>query len=170
MATQKMNPSLEDMRPESGAYLIGEFGGKKRYIKFDLNAFAEMERLYGDMDKANDALSKGSMADIRKILWLGLIWDEAILDEDTGEPIKYTITPYQVGGWLNTTNMKKVIGDLTAAINGSLPKEEAGAEKAVAPVAPITQHALAAAGEEPDPNAQSPVPTGTGDSTTTSEQ
>jgi hypothetical protein len=165
MATQKMNPSLEDMRPESGAYLIGEFDGKKRYIKFDLNAFAEMERLYGDMDKANDALSKGSMADIRKILWLGLIWDEAILDEDTGEPIKYTITPYQVGGWLNTTNMKKVIGDLTAAINGSLPKEEADA-----PVVPITQHALAAAGEEPDPNSQSPVPTGTGDSTTTSEQ
>jgi hypothetical protein len=117
------------------------------------------------MDKANDALSKGSMADIRKILWLGLIWDEAILDEDTGEPIKYTITPYQVGGWLNTTNMKKVIGDLTAAINGSLPKEEADA-----PVVPITQHALAAAGEEPDPNSQSPVPTGTGDSTTTSEQ
>lgn len=170
MATQKINPSLEDMRPEAGAYLIGEFEGKKRYIKFDLNAFAEMERLYGDMDKANKALSKGSMADIRKILWLGLIWDEAILDEDTGEPIKYNITPYQVGSWLNTTNMKKVIGDLTAAINGSLPKEEAGAEKAAAPVVPITQHALAAAGEEPDPNSQSPVPTGTGDSTTTSEQ
>jgi hypothetical protein len=165
----KSNPALEDMRPEAGAYCIGEFGGKKRYIKFDLNAFAEMERLYGDMDKANEALSKGSMQDIRKILWLGLIWDEAILDEITGEPVRYSITPYEVGSWLNTTNMKKVIGDLTDAINGALPKED-GPQKAEAAVVPITKHALAAAGEEPDPNSQNPVPNGTGPSTSTSEQ
>lgn len=172
MAKQEtINPALEELRPDAGAYLIGEFGGKKRYIKFDLNAFAEMERLYGDMDKANDALSKGSMADIRKILWLGLLWDEAVLDETTGEPIKYNITPYQVGSWLNTTNMKQVIGDLTSAINGSLPKEATDENnKPVAPVVPITQHALAAAGEEPDPNSQNPVSIGTGPSTTTSEQ
>jgi hypothetical protein len=172
MAQQtNINPTLEDMRPDAGAYFIGEFGGKNRYIKFDLNAFAEMERLYGDMDKANEALSKGSMADIRKILWLGLIWDEAVLDETTGEPIRYNITPYQVGSWLDTTNMKKVIGDLTAAINGSLPKEAVGPDnQPVASVVPITQHALAAAGEEPDPNSQNPISTGIGLSTTTSEQ
>lgn len=171
MAQQNINPTLEDMRPDAGAYLIGEFGGKKRYIKFDLNAFAEMERIYGDMDKANDALSKGSMSDIRKILWLGLLWDEAVLDETTGEPIRYNITPYEVGSWLNTTNMKKVIGDLTSAINGSLPKEATGPDnQPVAPVVPITQHALAAAGEEPDPNYQNPIPTGIGPSTTMSEQ
>ncbi len=166
----KSNPALEDICPEAGAYCIGEFGGKKRYIKFDLNAFAEMERIYGDMDKANEALSKGSMQDIRKILWLGLIWDEAVLDEITGEPIKYNITPYVVGSWLNTTNMKKVIGDLTAAINGSLPKDDVESAKQEAAVVPITKHALAAAGEEPDPNSQPPVPNGTGPSTSTSEQ
>lgn len=145
---QAVNPTLEDMRPAEGAYCIGTFNGKKRYIKFDLNAFAEMERIYGDMDAANEALSKGSMNDIRKILWLGLLWDEAVLDEVTGEPIKYNITPYEVGSWLNTTNMKKVIGDLTDAINGSLPAQEDDTPA----VTPITQNALAAAGDESDPN------------------
>lgn len=147
----RVNTSLEDIRSEMGAYYIGDFGGKKRYIKFDLNAFAEMENLYGDMEVANKALSKGSMKDIRKILWLGLIWDEAVLDEVTGEPISYNITPFQIGSWLNTTNMKKVIGDLTAAINGALPKEEAAEQ---GKVVSMTKQALEAAGEdEEDPNA-----------------
>jgi hypothetical protein len=151
MAKKVVNPALDDMRPEMGAYHIGFFGGKDRYIKFDLNAFAEMERLYGDMDKANDALSKGSMIDIRKILWLGLIWDEAVLDEVTGEPIKYNLTPYEVGSWLNTTNMKEIMTDITLAINGSLPAEEGEANDS-SNITPITKHALAAAGDEPDPN------------------
>lgn len=147
----KVNPSLEDMRPDAGAYYIGVFAGKKRYIRFDLNAFAEMERIYGDMDRVQEALSKGSMQDVRRILWAGLIWDEAVLDEVTGEPIKYNITPYLVGSWLNTSNMKSVISSLTAAMNGSLPAPEGGAETE-ANVVPITKHALAAAGEKTDPN------------------
>jgi hypothetical protein len=139
--------TLNEVR-EGKTYSIGTFGGKERFIKFDLNAFAEMENLYGDMEAANAALKKGSMKEIRKILWLGLIWDEAVLDEITGEPIKYNITPYGVGSWLDTSNMKKVINLLTASINGSLPDEELKEE--VAPA--ITKHALAAAGEEEDPN------------------
>lgn len=146
----RANPALDDLRPENGAYYIGNFGGKPRYIRFDLNAFAEMERLYGDMEQANEALSKGSMQDIRKIMWLGLIWDEAVLDEITGEPIKYNLTPYEVGSWLNATNMKQIVGDLTNAINASVPQEEqqGGPE----PVQAMSKHALAAAGDESDPN------------------
>lgn len=142
--------NLENIRPNPTGHCIGEFGGKKRYIKFDLNAFAEMEKMYGSMDKANEALQGGSMVEIRKVLWLGLIWDEAVLDEVTGEPIKYNLTPYAVGSWLDTNNMKKVIGDLTSAINGALPdaEEEEPKEKVIS----LTKEALKAAGEEPDPN------------------
>lgn len=144
-----INPTLDAMRPNTGAYSIGIFDGKARYIKFDLNAFAEMERLYGTMDDANAALSKGSMNDIRRILWLGLIWDEAILDEITGEPIKYNLTAYQVGSWLDTSNMRIIVEKLSAAINGALPPEDRIEDES----APLTPLALEAAGEGDDPNA-----------------
>lgn len=149
MADKKMNPTLKDMRLEKGAYLIGNFDGKDRYIRFDLNAFAEMENIYGDMEQAEAKLAEGSIKEIRRILWIGLIWDEAILDDVTGEPIGYKITPYQVGTWLDTSNMSAVIKELTMAINASLPEEE---KTTTTNVTPITKHALAAAGEEPDPN------------------
>lgn len=87
--------ALEEIRNDS--YYIGTFDNQKRYVRFDLNAFAEMEKIYGSMEAANEALSKGTMQDIRKILWLGLIHDQAVLDEITGEPIKYNLTVYQVG-------------------------------------------------------------------------
>lgn len=113
--------TLNDVRNET--YFIGEFGGQKRYVKYDLNAFAEMERIYGSMEKANEALSKGSMQDVRRILWLGLIHDQAVLDEVTGEPIRYNITMYEVGSWLTPNNMKDVMDKLNAAIGGSIPQE-----------------------------------------------
>lgn len=113
--------NLIDIRPET--YYIGEFGGEKRYVKYDLNAFAEMERIYGSMEAANDALSKGSMTDVRRILWLGLIHDQAVLDEVTGEPIKYNLTMYEVGSWLTPNNMREVMEKLNNAIQGAVPQE-----------------------------------------------
>ena len=88
-----MSENLNAIRP--GYHHIGNFGGKDRYVRYDLNAFAEMERLYGSMEAANNALTRGSMTDVRRILWLGLIHDQAVLDEVTGEPIKYNLTVYE---------------------------------------------------------------------------
>lgn len=107
-----------------GYYSIGTFGGKERFVRFDLNAFAEMERIFGSMDKANEALQSGSMRDVRTVLWLGLIHDQAVLDEITGEPIKYTLSQFEVGSWLTTANMKDVMAKLTEAIQGSVPQED----------------------------------------------
>lgn len=117
--TEKSN--LDQIRTAPGSYHIGNFGGKERYIRFDLNAFAEMETKFGNMEEAQERLKGGSMKDIRTVLWLGLIWDEVVLDEVTGEPIRYTLSEYQVGSWLTTLNLEEVMAKLQDAISGSLP-------------------------------------------------
>lgn len=126
MSEVKTNQGPEEVR--GGYYSIGVFDGEERFVRFDLNAFAEMERIFGSMEAANEALSKGSMRDVRTVLWLGLIHDHAILDEMTGEPIKYNITQYEIGKWLTPQNMKEVMDKLSAAIQGSVPQDgETGA-------------------------------------------
>jgi len=142
--------NLADIKIPSDAYAIGVFDDKMRYVRFDLNTFAEMERIYGSMEAANAALSKGSMIEIRKILWLGLIWNEAVLDEITGEPIKYNITIYQVGGWLTAQNMKAVMANLMSAINGSMPAEDAEEKTSAVPATSLTEDAVKAAGQSPN--------------------
>lgn len=118
-AVEKSN--LDQIRTAPGSYYIGTFGGKERYVRFDLNAFAEMETKFGSMEEAQERLKGGSMKDIRTVLWLGLIWDEVVLDEVNGEPIRYTISEFQVGSWLTTLNLENVMSKLQDAISGSLP-------------------------------------------------
>lgn len=139
-----MNEKLDSIRSEF--YSIGVFGGQERFVKYDLNAFAEMERMYGSMEAANEALTKGSMNDVRRILWLGLIHDQAILDEVTGEPIKYKLTLYEVGSWLTPSNMKSVMEKLNKAISGAIPDDAAATTPTG--VTPAQALALAKAEEE----------------------
>ena len=116
-----MAKSINDLTIAPGGYSLGVLGGKERCIKFDLNAFAEMERLYGTMEKADEAMSTGKIIEVRRLLWLGLIWDSAILDEITGEPIAYNLTMHEVGSWINPGNMQDIIQKLQAAMSASLP-------------------------------------------------
>ena len=139
---EHVNTNVNPVRP--GYYHIGNYGGQERYVRYDLNAFAEMERLYGSMEAANEALTKGSMTDVRRILWLGLIHDQAELDEVTGEPIRYKLTIYEVGKWITPTNMKDIMAKLNGAISGSVPEEA----KTAAGITPAQAHALAASQEE----------------------
>lgn len=121
--TVENTSNLDDIKTPVGAYYLGNFDNRDRFVRFDLNAFAEMERIYGSMDAANDALASGSMIDIRRVLWLGLIWDEAVLDEITGEPIKYNLTMHQVGAWLTPLNMQDIMNNLMLAMNGAMPQD-----------------------------------------------
>lgn len=117
--------NLHEIRQQEGKYFIGNYGGKDRYICFDLNAFAELEERFGSMEDAQKRLQSGSMKDIRTVMWLGLIWDEVEVDPETGEPLKYHLTPFQVGSWLNTSNLQDVVEKLQAAMTGALPDEQA---------------------------------------------
>lgn len=97
-----------------------EIGGKKRTLLFDLNSFAELELKYGSVEKAMEALQSGSVIASRTMLWAGLIHDEAVLDEVTGEPIRYNITPHMVGSWLTATDVQNLGDVLSAAMTTSL--------------------------------------------------
>ena len=144
--------NINSVRP--GYHYIGNYGGQERYVRYDLNAFAEMERLYGSMEAANEALTKGSMTDVRRILWLGLIHDQAILDEVTGEPIKYKLTVYEVGQWITPDNMKDIMSKLNGAIAGSVPEEA----KAAAGITPAQAHAIAIQEDSTDTDKNPVVP------------
>ena len=54
---------------------------KERSILFDLNAFAELEDLYGTIEDAMAALEKGSLKAVRAILWAGLVHEDIQLTE-----------------------------------------------------------------------------------------
>lgn len=110
-----------------------ELGGKERTLQFDMNAYAELEERFGSIEKAMKQLQKGGMKDIRTILWVGLIHEEAVLDEITGEPIKYNITPYQVGNMIKNAGMLKLASEkLSQAMSdGMTPEDMEEAEKQV---------------------------------------
>ncbi|MNU64661.1 hypothetical protein D3C71_539430 [compost metagenome] len=117
-------------------------GGRERVIQYDMNAFAELETRYGNMDLAVKALSSGKVKDVRVSLWAGLIHEEAILDEN-GEPTGYNITPYQVGSWLTSPaemndaiiKIGTALGDSTPAADAMAPKTKSKAKgKEVAPL------------------------------------
>ena len=132
--------NLHDVRQDIGAFYIGDFDGKPRYIRYDLNAFAEMEDRYGSMEAAQTKLEGGSMKDVRTILWLGLIWNEVETDPVTGDLVRYTISEFQVGSWLHTLNMKDIMIKLQSAITGSLPEEAMDATPVNAAAAGVTSN------------------------------
>jgi hypothetical protein len=109
---------IQDLRPNDITVMLGD---KLRVIKYDLNAYAELEKRYGSVEKAMSTLQTGSLIGLRTILWAGLIHNEAILDEVTGEPIGYNITPHLVGSWIEPSQMQKVSEKLSEAIVATLP-------------------------------------------------
>lgn len=119
---------VQDIRSFEGTTM--ELGDKKRRLQFDMNAYAELENIYGTIEKAMDQLQTGSIKDVRTILWVGLIHEEAVIDPETGEPIKYNITPYQVGSWIkNPAMLKDASEKLGQAMAEGMPQEDL--EKAV---------------------------------------
>ncbi|WP_026486808.1 hypothetical protein [Caldanaerobius polysaccharolyticus] len=83
---------------------------KERHLKFDLNAFAELEDLYGDINIAFEAMQKGSIKAIRAMLWAGLVHEDK------------TLTLEQVGEMVHLGNINEVMSAITRAINEAMPK------------------------------------------------
>lgn len=115
---------VSEIRKDAQVGVI-ELGGEKRKLHFDLNAFAELEKRFGNINEVMERLQEGRIGDLRVILWAGLIHDQVLeFDEDTGEPTKYGITPYEVGKWVTFDNMKEVSDILGEVLGGSLPEAE----------------------------------------------
>lgn len=115
--------NVQEVRQSMQAVTM-ELGGKERTLQFDMNAFAELENRFGSIESAMNQLTKGKMNDIKLILWTSLIHEEAELDPETGEPIKYNITPYQVGSWIkNPAMLQEASVRLADAMGLNMPAE-----------------------------------------------
>lgn len=84
----------------------------ERHLKFDLNAFACLEELYGSIPEALQALEKGSIKAVRALLWAGLLHE----DEN--------LTERQVGSFVGMENLQSISESINAALMNSLPTNE----------------------------------------------
>lgn len=80
-----------------------------REIRFDMNAFAELEDKFGSMDAAFQAMQTGSMKAARTLLWAGLIHADQ------------TLTEREVGRMVTLQNIHEVIARITTALTEAVP-------------------------------------------------
>lgn len=83
---------------------------KERHLKFDLNAFAELEELYGDINTAFEAMQRGSIKAIRAMLWAGLVHEDK------------NLTLEQVGSMIDMSNINEVVSAISKAISEAMPQ------------------------------------------------
>lgn len=80
-----------------------------RSLKFDLNAFAELEEKFGTMDAAFQAMQKGSLKAARTLLWAGLLHEDE------------TLTEKRVGGMVTLANLSGIMDSITSALTSAMP-------------------------------------------------
>jgi hypothetical protein len=85
---------------------------KPRTLRFDLNAFAELEDSFGTIDEALGAMEKGSIKALRAILWSGLIHE----DEN--------LTLRDVGSLITLADLPKLTEGINQAIVSAVPTVE----------------------------------------------
>lgn len=85
--------------------------GRVRHIKYDLNAFAEIEEHYGSVDKALEALQDGSIRALRLLLYAGLVHE----DEE--------LTPKAVGSLVSLKELKDLAPKLNEALMQAIPQD-----------------------------------------------
>ena len=84
--------------------------GMEYDLVLDLNAFAELEEIYGNVTEALDGLEKGSFKAIRAILF-------AILKNQNEE-----LTLVKVGKMINMSNIVEITDKLNKTAQNSLPE------------------------------------------------
>lgn len=82
---------------------------KERNLVFDLNAFAELEDVYGDIEDALEAIGRGSIKAVRAVLYSGLVHEDE------------SLTVKAVGKLVTIKNLKDVSEALTEAIQQAMP-------------------------------------------------
>lgn len=116
--------NVNEIRP--GAPIVVTLGGKERKLIFDMNALAELEGLYGTIEKAMTVLEKGRLTDVRALLWAGICHEEVIRDEITKDVIGYNIRPYDVGAMIKTAaEIPELANQIFAAMSKDLALEVA---------------------------------------------
>jgi hypothetical protein len=83
---------------------------KERNLLFDLNAFAELEDVYGEIDEALNAIGRGSIKAVRAVLFAGLVHEDE------------SLTVKSVGKLVTLKNLQEVSAALTEAIKQAMPQ------------------------------------------------
>ena len=90
---------------------------KERNLIFDLNAFEELENIYGDLDAAFKSFQddKKKIKNVKNFLYAGLVHEDE------------TLTPTIVGTMIGYNNLTEITDQIWQAITQALPepKEEA---------------------------------------------
>ena len=102
--------NLRDVKPRVTKITLND--GIERELKFTLNAMAELEERYGDVQSAFDALDKGSIKAIRLMIWAGLLDSEESLTEQ------------QVGKLVDMSTVQQVIDSMSDALNADMPEKD----------------------------------------------
>lgn len=99
---------LEDIRDKK---IKIEVGNKIRFLSYDMNAFAELEEMYGSVENAMSALRSGSIKSAISVLWAGLIHE----DEE--------LTPKDVGKMFDLKQIKELGELIGKAIKQAVPEK-----------------------------------------------
>lgn len=87
--------------------------GKEYELRFTLNAMAELEERYGEVDKAFAAMDQGSFKAIRFVLWAGLHDQHPELTEN------------HVGALIDVASMQDLMQQLNDGLAQDLPDQTA---------------------------------------------
>lgn len=92
---------------------------RDRTLIYDLNAFEELEELYGDIGTALELFSTDvkKIKHIKNYLFAGLVHEDA------------TLTPSIIGKMISHTNLTYVVNTIWEAITQSLPDTKDGVER-----------------------------------------
>lgn len=96
-----------------------EIGGKKRHLRFDLNAMAEFEEATGTPltgENISKVMSQGGAKALRALLWA------CLLHEDENLTLK------EVGSWVNLKDINELPGKILEAFEAAMPEPEEGAQ------------------------------------------
>lgn len=108
-----MGANLRNVRPKAVPIMLD----KERHLLYDLNAFAELEEVFGTVEEALRALESGKLKALRAIIWCGLIHeDESISISD-------------VGALIGLADIEPVALALNEAISSAMPQQEVSETK-----------------------------------------
>ena len=129
--------ALQDVRQKKTVFKVGE---DTFSIAFDLNAFAELEEIYGTLDKAVESMAQGKISALLNALWAGLLRD-------------HNLTKKQAGELFDLATLQDLMPIIEEAINKASPQNNANNK----------------GGDTELKNGQDPIVDGIGVGSTTSE-
>jgi len=84
-----------------------------KYLFYDLNAFAELEEIYGTVNDSLKALRGGAVKDFINFLWAGLLHEDE------------TLTPKDVGRLSDLSTAKEIMKTIHTAVYQAITPSEA---------------------------------------------